>query len=210
MTKYKPLPPLERLNELLEVVEIPPDKYGEWSGLVRKIGRMGGGEAGSVAGSPLSNPKRPNRRDWRVTIDNNKYFVSRVIYCMTYGEDPGNVQVDHKDQNIWNNNVWNLRLDVNGNIQKVNSSTQRNNTSGITGIFWHKKRKRWKAQVCVKSKIEHLGYFACKKGAARVVRDKWIELEWDKLGRKLPDLNKIECECSDCSNMTARPSDPAE
>lgn len=210
MIKFRPLPPLERLNELLEVVEIPPDKYGEWSGLVRKVGRQGGGKAGSVAGTPHPASSNPDRINWTVTVDGVSYYASRIIYYMTRGEDPGDIQVDHEDQNWLNNNAWNLRLDVDGSVQQVNTSKQRNNTSGVVGVTWNKAMGKWQAQVLIKDKREYLGRFICKIEAARVVRDKWIELGWHELGRKLPDLNKLECECSDCSSMTIRPSDPAE
>lgn len=209
MTNYRPLPLLERLKELLEVVEIPEDKYGEWSGLVWKVSR-GKHRAGSVAGYLKPHTKNPDRIDWRVGVDGFEFVVSRIIYYMTYGEEPDNIQVDHKDQNWLNNNAWNLRLDVDGSIQKVNRPRQRNNTSGIGGVSWYKPRKMWRARIASQGQPKHLGYYKCKIKAARVVRDKWIELGWDKKGRELPDLNKIECECFDCSNMTTRPSDPAE
>ena len=199
MPKYNLLlPPLERLHELLEVVEIPSEKYGIWSGLVWKINRPGKAKAGSVAGSPQPNKTNPERIDWRVSINGIRYFAPRVIYYMTYGKDPGNIQVDHKDQNWLNNNAWNLRLDIEGSIQQVNSPKQKNNTSGVAGVTWDKKAGKWKAQVRIQGKSKHIGLYTCKIEAARGVRDKWIELGWDKLGRKLPDLNTIKCSC--CQN----------
>jgi len=201
MPKYKPMPPLERLNALFEVVEIPPDKFGKWSGLVWKVNRRGPVRAGSVAGHPRPHTENPDRVDWRVGVDGVLYFVSRVIYYMTRGEDPGDVQVDHKDQNWLNNNPGNLRLDVKGAIQEVNRPMRRDNTSGAVGVSWHKGTGKWTAQVWIKGKKTHLGMFTCKIEAARVVRDKWIELGWHELGRKLPDLDKVQCGCSCCRNV---------
>lgn len=198
MPKFKPLPPLERLNKLLEVVDIPPDKYGIWSGLVWKVNRGRTAKVNSVAGYPDLTPSNPNRINWRVRINGVQYLASRIIYYMTYGEDPGETQVDHKDQNWLNNNSCNLRLDIDGNIQKVNTPKQRNNTSGVMGVSWHKTRRKWQASVQINGKQNHLGYFTCKIEAARAVRNKWIDLDWDKLGRKLPDLDKIECDCRRC------------
>jgi hypothetical protein len=120
---------------------------------------------------------------------------------MTKGEDPGNAQVDHEDQNWWNNNPQNLRLDVDGRIKQVNIPMYRNNTSGITGVGWDKMREKWEARVKVKDKLIHLGRYTCKIEAARVVRDKWIELGWDKLGRELPDLDNISCDCGTCKRI---------
>ena len=126
------------------------------------------------------------------------YYASRVIYYMTYGEDPGDVEVDHEDQNPLNNNAWNLRLDVDGGIQKVNTGIYRNNTSGVVGVYWYKKTRKWQAYVRIKPKLKHLGYFTCKIEAARVVNEKWIELGWPEMGRKLNDLETIACSCEKC------------
>lgn len=197
MPKYKPMPPLERLHELLEVVEIPEDKFGKWSGLVWKVSR-GRQRAGSVAGFPFPNLTNPKRDDWKVQVYYAHYMVSRVIYYMTRGEDPGDAQVDHADQNWLNNNAWNLRLDIDGSVQSVNSPMRRNNTSGVVGVCWNKARGKWQAQAMIKGKVKYLGCYTCKLEAARVVRDKWIELDWHELGRKLPDLDEVQCDCGSC------------
>lgn len=199
MPKYKPLPPLERLHELLEVVQIPPEKYGIWSGLVWKVKRNGTKGVGGVAGTPHRDPNNPDRVNWTARIDGTDYYVSRVIYYMTRNKDPRDAQVDHEDQNWLNNNVWNLRLDIDGSIQMVNVPIRRDNTSGVIGVNWNKTAKKWQAAVQIKDKRKHLGYFTCKVEAARVVRDKWIELGWDKKGRELPELDKVQCGCSRCS-----------
>jgi len=198
MPKFRPLPSFERLNELLKVVEIPPEKYGVWSGLVWKVRRGGAAQAGSVAGYLRQASNNPKRKDWTVSVDGVLYFASRVIYYMTTGEDPGDSEVDHIDQNWLNNNSWNLRLDVDGSIKEVNSPKRRDNTSGVVGVYWDKSRGKGRARVLENGKDKHLGYFICKIEAARVVNDKWIELGWDKLGRQLNDLESIECNCECC------------
>lgn len=201
MTKYKPLPPLERLHELFEVVEIPPDKFGEWSGLVWKVDKRGrGARVGRVAGTPSPSVCNPNRANWMVGIDGAIYTVSRVIYYMEHGEDPVDSQVDHKDQNWLNNNTWNLRIDVSGGVQKANTPILRTNASGVVGVSWCKERGKWASYVSVKNKQKNLGRYTCKIEAARVVNQKWIELGWDKLGRKLNDLEAIACDCENCVN----------
>jgi hypothetical protein len=193
------MPPLERLNELFEVVEIPEDKFGKWSGLVWKVRRGGKANAGSVAGTPSPHSGDQDRVDWRVKVDGADYLASRVIYYMAYREDPGDVTVDHEDQNWLNNNAGNLRLDVDGDIQDVNKPMYRNNTSGVVGVYWNKATGKWHAQVRFKGKDIYLGLYACKIEAACVVNEKWIKLGWDKLGRKLNDLNQIRCDCGKCS-----------
>lgn len=198
MPKFNRLPPIERLNELLKVVEVPPEKYGVCSGLVWRVKRNGTKGVGSVAGSLRQNPNNPKRKDWDVQIDGVKYFASRVIYYMTTGEDPGDVEVDHEDQNWLNNNAWNLRLDVDGDVQKVNRPKYRNNTSGVVGVSWSKSSGKWRARILENGINKYLGLYSCKVEAARVVNEKWIEMEWDKKGRELNDLESIECNCECC------------
>ena len=198
MPKSRPLPPLERLNQLLKVVEIPENKLGEWSGLVWKVNRRGPARAGSVAGHLQQASCSQKRKDWTVGVDGVLYYASRVIYYMTTGEDPGKAQVDHIDQNWLNNNLWNLRLDIDGNVQKVNIPKRRDNTSGVVGVCWDKLTGKWKAQVQENGKRKYLGHYNCKVEAARVVNDKWIEMGWDKKGRELNDLESIECSCKCC------------
>lgn len=197
MTKFNPLPPLERLRELFEIVEIPEDRFGERSGLVRKVSR-GNQRAGGVAGNLRQHSSNPERKDWVVRLDGVNYYASRVIYCMATGEDPGDVEVDHEDKNWLNNNSWNLRLDVDGSVQKVNRSKYKNNTSGVVGVYWNKSSGKWMAQVNENGKRKNLGRFTCKIEATRVVNDKWIEMGWDKKGRELNDLESVECSCECC------------
>lgn len=193
MPKFRPLPPVERLNELLEVVEIPEDKFGKWSGLVWKTSR-GRQRAGNEAGTARPCYRKNGRSDWIVKVDGITYVASRVIYFMAYGEDPSEVEVDHKDQNWLNNNAWNLRLDVNGNVQDINKPMYRNNVSGVVGVGWYK--GKWRARVNQKQ----LGRFTCKIEAAHAVNEKWHELGWLELGRKLNDLSAVQCDCDKCKS----------
>jgi len=200
MFECLPLPTLDRLNELLKVVEIPPDKYGKWSGLVRKVSR-GSQLAGSVAGSRRPCDKNPGRVNWVVSVDNIRYYASRVIYYMTYGENPGSAQIDHKDQNWLNNNARNLRIVVDSSVQKVNSPMYRNNISGVVGVHWNKVARKWQAEVRSESKKIYLGLFICKIEAAYAVNKTWIELGWTKVGRKLNDLQTVACSCEKCYHI---------
>lgn len=200
MLNHRPLPPLERLLELFEVVEIPEDRYGKWSGLVRKISH-GGRSAGAVAGTPQKHSKQRGRIDWVVQIDSVSYLVSRIIYYMMIGEDPHEAQVDHEDRNPLNNNWWNLRLDTDNNIQGVNKDIYRNNSSGVVGVTLYKPRMKWMAQVMYRREQNYLGLFTCKIEAAHAVNKKWRELGWLELGRKLNDLNAIQCDCDKCKSQ---------
>ena len=196
MPNHIPLPPLKRLNELLEIKPIDPSQFEIQSGLVWKVDRGGTARAGSVAGSKVPNSKAPGRFDWKVKVDGRHYFVSRVIYFMANGEDPGELTVDHEDQNPMNNNVGNLRLGTEL-IQENNQGLRKDNKSGAKGVFRVKSGK-WEASLGYKGKRLYLGRHTCKIEAARVYNDKAIELELDKIGKPLHDLEALKCGCEKC------------
>ena len=125
-------------------------------------------------------------------------MVSRVIYFMANGEDPGELEIDHEDQNPMNNNVRNLRLGTEL-IQENNKGPLANNTSGAKGVSPTKNGK-WKAQLTHKGEDFYLGLHTCKIEAARAYNNKAIELELDKIGKPLHDTTKLTCTCSNCVN----------
>jgi len=116
---------------------------------------------------------------------------------MVNGVDPGEFEVDHEDRNSLNNNVGNLRLGGRS-LQNHNRGTQSNNTSGAVGVAWDKRARKWEVQLSHKGERFRLGRHTCKIEAARAVNDKIIELELDKIGKPLNDLEAIECECCEC------------
>ena len=198
MTKHTPLPPLERLNELFEIVPIAESQLKIQSGLVWKVKRRGTRGIGSVAGTKQPHSKTPGRFDWRVGVDGSYYFVSRLIYFMATSEDPGELEVDHKDRNPMNNNFGNLRLGVEL-VQENNRGTLSSNTSGAVGVSPLKNGK-WRAQLWHKGEHFHLGCYTCLIEAARVVNNKIIELELDKIGKPLNNLEATGCDCPQCCN----------
>ena len=197
MTKHIALPPIERLKELLEIKPIDPSHFGFQSGLVWRVNR-GRQRAGNVAGNKQPCPRKPGRFDWKVTIDGREYVASRLIYLMANGVDPGELTIDHEDRNPLNNNVWNLRLGTEL-IQEHNRDPQSSNTSDAVGVCWDKKAKKWRARLTYKRERFRLGRHTCLIEAARVVNDKIIELELDKIGKPLNNLEDLKCECADCS-----------
>ncbi len=74
---------------------------------------------------------------------------------------------DHIDMNGLNNTRANLRLATRAQ-NAYNRVAQANNTSGLKGISWHKRDKKWRAQITVNGKNNQLGYFDTPEEAARV------------------------------------------
>jgi hypothetical protein len=78
---------------------------------------------------------------------------------------PDHLVVDHIDDNGLNNQKKNLRLCFFAqNCQNPRRLSHR--TSRYKGVHWHKRCKKWAAQITCDNKTHHLGYFHDEKEAA--------------------------------------------
>ena len=96
----------------------------------------------------------------KITRDGHRitYQAHRVAWLLYYGIDPGDMQIDHIDGCRTNCRISNLRL-VNSQENSMNQRKRSDNTSGITGVNWHKGTGKWRAYISKDGKIQHLGYF---------------------------------------------------
>jgi hypothetical protein len=91
-----------------------------------------------------------------INLHGKTYLSHRVIFFMHYGFQPS--CIDHIDGNPKNNNPHNLRSATpSQNLQ--NTKRPSNNTSGVKGVTWHKKCKKWQAFCAVGRKPNYLGLF---------------------------------------------------
>ena len=117
---------------------------------LRPLGR--GTRIGSVAGCI---DKSDGYR--RITIKGVLYQAHRLVWLYHYNEWPED-QIDHIDGDKLNNHIDNLRV-VTQQENRKNQKIPRNNTSGVTGVYFAKHAKKWCARIQVDDKLIHLGYF---------------------------------------------------
>lgn len=86
----------------------------------------------------------------------------RVIWKMHYGTDPE--LIDHINGNRADNRIENLR-NANHTVNARNQRMNKNNTSGVTGVYWTKRDRHWIAFITDKGKRIALGYFSKKADA---------------------------------------------
>jgi hypothetical protein len=81
--------------------------------------------------------------------------------------------IDHIDRNPLNNKKSNLRI-CTRQQNNMNCDIQKNNSSGITGVEWHKINKKWIAKIGYNKKTIYLGSFENKEEAqnARLIAEK--------------------------------------
>jgi hypothetical protein len=82
-----------------------------------------------------------------VTIDGGKYVLSRIIWMIYHGQDPGELTVDHIDQNPLNNRIDNLRLLTNHEQQK--NRPRQHNCKYYPGVELDSRegKKPWRARI---------------------------------------------------------------
>lgn len=85
------------------------------------------------------------------------YGVHRLIWLYVHGYMPQNY-IDHINGNRSDNRLCNLREATNKQNQH-NAKLRKDNTSGIKGVSWNKKDKKWNVQLKVDKKIIHIGRF---------------------------------------------------
>lgn len=122
---------------------------------------------GQVAGTETKNGYRQLR------YKNKCYLLHKLAFLYMTGSIP--IEVDHidtvKDNNKWNN----LRGSTKAQNQH-NVSLRVDNTSGIKGVCWNKKTKRWITYLKVQGKVIHRGCFINiedAKSDIRLAREKY-------------------------------------
>jgi len=155
-SRYKPIP-----KDIGDYIS-----YSEESstGLVNKVHRTYHSKKGQEIGYI-------NRGGYYYMMFEYKFYKNhRVIYFLNTGIDPEEKHVDHIDGNKLNNKISNLRLATSAqNLQ--NRKKSKNNTSGVTGVFWNKSREKYEVQIYYKRWNIKLGYFCDKdKDKAIAVR----------------------------------------
>ena len=104
----------------------------------------------------------------KVYVCGHSYVVARIIWKLKTGEDPGSLQVDHRNGKSTDNSWDNLRL-ATGVVNQRNRKTPSTNTSGVKGVYWHEPTGQWRAKIRVFGKQIHLGSFTDNKDALSLI-----------------------------------------
>jgi len=116
--------------------------------------------------------------------DNALLLMHRVVADWEWRPDTR--FLDHRNRNRLDNRVANLRY-ARPTDNLMNSSPRRDNTSGYRGVFWHKRAKKWMAQIKYEGITHYLGLFDSKVDAAIAYNTKVVELAGE-----FARLNKVE------------------
>lgn len=138
-------------------------RYNPRTGIfVWKISPSNNAPAGSAAGCA------DDRGYVKIRIDGTVYYGHRLAWFYVHGKWPKKL-LDHRNLLKSRNVIKNLRQ-CNHSQNKANRRKQRNNTSGVKGVYWHKRAHRWIAQIMVKKRNTYLGSYKSKRAAALAYR----------------------------------------
>lgn len=95
-----------------------------------------------------------------VRYNRKTYQAHRVAWFLHTGEDPGTMQVEHKDNNGTNNKASNLRLATPQENARNKSTYNKDKTTSIyKGVTWSKRDQKWRAQIALEGTTVGLGTY---------------------------------------------------
>lgn len=104
-----------------------------------------------------------------VSVHGRMYPVHRVVTLMCYGFYGEGLEVDHINHVRNDNRLFNLRF-VTRSENRRNQSVNSKNTSGVTGVYFSKTKKKYIAQISVDRETIYLGIFETLEDAAEARR----------------------------------------
>ncbi len=114
---------------------------------------------GSIAGSDSHGYVMLSLRGMR-------FSAHRVAWAFTHSVWP-KYEIDHIDGDPGNNKIVNLRDVTSAQNSQNRKGRNINNTSGVTGVAWHKNREEWLARICIDGTTYNLGWFKTKEAAVK-------------------------------------------
>ena len=101
-----------------------------------------------------------------------------LMHRMILGITNSKVQVDHINGDSLDNRRTNLRI-CNNQQNNFNKGRRKDNTSGSTGVRWHKQAQKWHARISLNGRETSLGLFDSKEDAIAARLDAVIQHHGD-------------------------------
>lgn len=132
---------------------------------------LNGKNKDKIAGTITKNKYR------QISINNKRYYAHTITFAIHYNYIPK--LIDHKDRNKLNNNINNLR-EATVLLNTINRGLDKTNTSGVKGVTLFKRTGKYTAQIKIKGKKIHLGYFNSLE-EAKIVRINAEKQYWNDI-----------------------------
>ena len=92
----------------------------------------------------------------------------RIVMFLSNGYLTNDKVANHTNNNALDNSPGNIK-EATMSESCQNSKLRRNNTSGIKGVSWDKKKNKWEAKLYVNYKKVHIGYFLSLEEAKEAI-----------------------------------------
>lgn len=113
-----------------------------------------------------------------------RYLAHRLVWIMHNGDIDKGMQIDHINHDRSDNRIENLRV-VSNKVNGMNQSARKNNTSGVTGVNWNKRKGKWCGEVWDDGRKIHVGYFDDIMEAEKAVKSVRVKVGYhENHGRK--------------------------
>ena len=117
-----------------------------------------------------------NQRGYRHgMIDGHNVMAHRIIWKLVTGEDPETI--DHINGDRADNRFTNLRS-VSATENMQNWPLPASNRSGVIGVYWGTRERRWIARIKLNRVTKHLGTFVHFEDAVRARRAAELDLNF--------------------------------
>lgn len=137
------------------------------------------GECEEVARTLIDLDDLDKVKDYKWRLHNKQKYVITDMDSLTLlhrfiMNPPDDMQIDHINGNPLDNRKSNLRI-CTQQQNLLNKGIKSNNTTGITGVYWDKSRKKWLASIGLNGRSHHLGRFDNLEDAIKVRKQAEIE-----------------------------------
>jgi hypothetical protein len=126
---------------------------------VRLVGSGKGAKKGTVTKGSLDK----SNGYLCVCVCGIQLYAHRLAWFLTHGSWPTQT-IDHINRDKTDNRLQNLR-DVSYADNNVNMGMRSHNTSGLEGVSWHAKARKWMAQIKRSGRYYYLGLFESTEDA---------------------------------------------
>lgn len=113
-------------------------------------------------------------KDYCWYSDNYGYLEHKgkehIILHRLIMDAPKGLLVDHINHDVKDNRKSNLRICTKPQ-NNWNAKTPTNNTSGVKGVHYNKRKNKWSASITVNNKVIFLGYYSNKEDATKVRKE---------------------------------------
>lgn len=154
----KPASQIELRDQLMHVLQ-----YDCTTGQFRwAVDRKGGAKAGHTAGTVK------NGGYIQIHACGRLYYAHRLAWLFTHNAWPQG-HIDHIDGNPTNNRLENLRdVSVLVNMQNQRRAHASNKSSGLQGVSYDARTKRWAAKISIQNRTKNLGRYDLPEQAHEV------------------------------------------